>query len=71
MITFSTGSDINGDDDDVPDVEFFKPTLEYMGISWVGKIIFLFLDIFSDFAHLLAIRNSRISDKQSGSNQHP
>ena len=35
MITISTGSEINGDDDDVPDVEFFKPTLEYMGISWV------------------------------------
>lgn len=35
MITISTGTEINGDDDDVPDVEFFKPTLEYMGISWV------------------------------------
>ncbi len=35
MITISTGTEIIGDDDDVPDVEFFKPTLEYMGISWV------------------------------------
>ena len=54
MITISTGSEINGDDDDVPDVEFFKPTLEYMGISWVWLYFpawNIFPDIFSDIAH--------------------